>query len=67
VAELKVPAEHAAGFASLWRHEEVLARSMLRTLHELQRLHAMRAGEPVVAPAVLDVNISYDGPESRES
>ena len=30
--------KHAAGFASLWRHEEVLARSMLRTLHELQRL-----------------------------
>jgi hypothetical protein len=59
--------KHAAGFASLWRHEEVLARSMLRTLHELQRLQAMRAGEPVVAPAVLDVNINYDSPENCES
>ena len=59
--------EHLGGFVSLWRHEEVLSRSILRMLHELQRLQAMRAGEPVVAPAVLDVNISYDGPESRES
>jgi hypothetical protein len=59
--------KHAAGFASLWRHEEVLARSMLRMLHELQRLQAMRAGEPVVAPAVLDVNINYDSPENCES
>jgi hypothetical protein len=40
---------------------------MLRTLHELQRLQAMRAGEPVVAPAVLDVNINYDSPENCES
>jgi hypothetical protein len=53
--------------ANLQRHEETMARSMLRMLHELQRLQAMRAGEPVVAPAVLDVNINYDSPENCES
>ncbi len=59
--------KHLGGFVSLWRHEEVLTRSMLRMLHELQRLQAMRAGKPVVAPAVLDVNINYDSPENCES
>ena len=43
-------------FANLWRHERALTRSLHRTLHELQRLQAIRAGEPVPAPAVMDVN-----------
>lgn len=42
--------------SNLWRHEAVLDRSLLRTLHELERLQAKRAGEHVPAPAVVDVN-----------
>lgn len=45
-------------FANLWRHERALTRSLLRTLHELQRLQAVRAGEHVPAPAVMDVNLA---------
>jgi hypothetical protein len=44
-------------FANLWRHERALTRSLHRTLHELQRLQAVRAGEHVPAPAVIDVNL----------
>ena len=43
--------------ANLGRHEAVLSRSLLQTLHELQRLPAARAGEYVPAPAVVDVNV----------
>ena len=39
-----------------------LSRSMLRTLHELQRLQAARTGKHVPAPAVVDVDVSL--PES---
>ncbi len=44
-------------------HEIALSRSIERTLHELQRLQAARAGEYVAAPEVVDVNIngSLDG------
>jgi hypothetical protein len=47
---------------NLSRHEEALAKSMFRTLHELQRLQALRAGEPVVAPAALDVDVNVSQP-----
>ena len=49
-------------FSNLDRHEAALSRSVLRTLHELQRLQAARAGEHVPAPAVVDVDVSL--PES---
>lgn len=42
---------------NLARHEERLQSSMLKMLHELQRLQAERAGGVVPAPAVLDVNL----------
>jgi hypothetical protein len=45
-------------FANLWRHEGALLRSFFRTLHELQRLQAMRAGERVPAPAMVDVDLN---------
>lgn len=45
-------------FANLWRHERALTRSIHRTLHELQRLQAVRAGEHVPAPAVIDLNLN---------
>jgi hypothetical protein len=43
--------------SNLWRHEVALSRSMLRTLHEFQRLQAAWAGEYVAPPEVVDVNI----------
>ena len=43
--------------SNLWRHEAALSRSMLRMLHEFQRLQAARAGEYVAPPEVVDVNI----------
>jgi hypothetical protein len=51
--------------ANLWRHEEALAKSMLRGLHELERLQMRRGGEHVAAPAVvdLDVHLNRDGGE----
>jgi hypothetical protein len=39
------------------RYEAHLSRQMLQALHELQRLQAVRAGEPVPAPAALDVTL----------
>jgi len=48
----------SAPLANLGRHEAVLSRSLLQTLHELQRLQAARAGEYVPAPAVVDVNLA---------
>jgi hypothetical protein len=48
-------------FANLWRHEGALLRSFFRTLHELQRLQAARAGERVPAPAAMDVDVSING------
>jgi hypothetical protein len=44
-------------FSNLYRHEAGLARSMLRTLHELERLKAKRAGERVPPPSVVDVSV----------
>ena len=52
---------YADTFANLWRHEAALSRSWSRTLHELQRLQAARAGERVPAPAVVDVDVNING------
>jgi len=54
----RVLERHADELERLWRRGEALRRSMFRTLHELQRLQALRAGEPVTAPAVLDVDVN---------
>jgi hypothetical protein len=47
-------------FESLSRREEALSKSMLRTLHELERLQRRRAGEPLTAPAVVDVEVEVN-------
>jgi hypothetical protein len=52
----------AAPFTNLLRYELALSRSLNRTLHELQRLQAARAGEHVAAPSVVDVNVNLPGP-----
>lgn len=48
--------------SNLWRHEVALSRSMLRMLHELERLQARRAGQFVPAPAVVDVDLNVPEP-----
>jgi len=40
------------------RYETTMERAFLRTLHELQRLQAVRAGGSVPPPLTLDVNVS---------
>jgi hypothetical protein len=43
------------------RYEAHLSRQLAQALHELQRLQASRAGEPVAPPVVVDVTLA--GPE----
>jgi len=42
----------------LLRHELTLEKSFFRSLHELERLQARRAGVAVLPPVVLDVNLN---------
>lgn len=42
------------------RYETSLERSMLKALHELERMQAKRNGENVPLPGVFDVNISNE-------
>ena len=42
----------------LSRYESALDRAFYRALHELQRVQAKRAGEPVPAPVAVDVNVN---------
>jgi hypothetical protein len=43
------------------RYEAHLSRQLAQALHELQRLQATRAGEPVAPPVVVDVSVSGSG------
>ncbi len=45
-------------FSKLSRYETALVRSLLRFLHELQRLQGARTGQPVLPPVAVDVNVS---------
>jgi hypothetical protein len=50
-------AQGANSLSKLTRYESALERSFYRALHELQRVQARRAGEPVPAPVALDVTV----------
>jgi len=58
----------AAGekLGKLARHEAAIERSMLRALHELQRLQAVRNGIAVSVPGVLDVDIAVGKGERND-
>jgi len=45
----------------LAKYETTVERSLFRTLHELQRLQAARAGGPVLPPVAVDVEVDVDG------
>lgn len=42
------------------KYESTLERSLFRTLHELERIQAARAGEAVPLPAVAEISVSGD-------
>ena len=45
----------------LSRYEVSLERSLYRALHELQRLQALRDGQAVPPPEVVNVDVSISG------
>lgn len=47
----------ATGMNTLTRYEATLERSILKALHELQRLQAMRRGQAVTPPLSVDIDI----------
>jgi hypothetical protein len=51
----------AAASANLERHETARFRSLIKALHELERLQARRAGQPVLAPAAVDIDFNIGG------
>jgi hypothetical protein len=44
--------------AKLSRYETSMARSLFRTLHELQRLQAARKGKEVPVPLAVDIDVT---------
>lgn len=56
-------------FKNIWRHEASLSRSVSKNFHELQRLQAMKAGERIAPPAVvdLDINVSHNRSANPEA
>lgn len=54
--------EYPDALSKLQRYETTLERSLYKALHELQRLQESRLqGQPVRAPAILDVTVSSGG------
>ena len=53
-------------FANLWRHERALTHALHRTLHKLQRLQAMRRGELVPLPAIVDLDLHAGAASSTD-
>jgi hypothetical protein len=47
--------------SKLRRYESHIERSLFRSLHELQRVQAVRKGKDVAAPAAIDVDVSGMG------
>ena len=52
-------------FSKLSRYEAAIERGLYRALHELQRLQAARAGQPVAPPVAVDVDVSGALPEPQ--
>jgi hypothetical protein len=42
----------------LSRYESTLEKNFYKAIHELQRIQAMRMGQPVLAPIALDINVN---------
>jgi len=55
----------AQGLEKIARYETHLERSLHKTLHEIQRLQALRAGNPRALPMALDVDLSVSRQDDR--
>jgi cell fate (sporulation/competence/biofilm development) regulator YlbF (YheA/YmcA/DUF963 family) len=64
---IRVLEKYVRQLDNLSRREETLTKSMLRGLHELERLKRLRAGEEVAAPAVVDVAVHVDRDSGEKS
>ncbi len=53
----RVLTKHDNALSHLWDREQTLAKAVIRTLHEFQRLQAESAGHPVAPPAAIDVSV----------
>lgn len=51
----------------LSRYETAMTRNLHRTMHELQRLQAQRAGKDVPVPLAVDVDITAEGRDESET
>jgi hypothetical protein len=51
-------AKHVQTYERLSRYQEMHMRSLLRILRELEQRQAKRAGEPVAAPEVIEVDVN---------
>jgi hypothetical protein len=51
---------HAGSFENLSRREEALAKSMLRSLNELERIQRRRGGEALPAPVSVNVDVDVN-------
>jgi len=47
-------------YGKFTRYESSIERGIYKALHELQRLQAVRNGEKIPAPVIVDVDISKD-------
>ena len=45
--------------ARLWDYDRRHLNTAIRCIHELQRLQALRQGQPVAPPAALDVTVTH--------
>jgi hypothetical protein len=48
-------------FSKISRYESAIERTLYRALHELQRLQAERAGQPVTPPVTVDLDVAQPG------
>ena len=55
----------AQGLEKIARYETHLERSLHKTLHEIQRLQALRAGNPRALPMAVDVDLSVSRQDDR--
>lgn len=61
----KSPLDLVESLSTITRYETALERGFFRTLHELQRLQALRSGHSVPLPVAVDVSVSASNDDLR--
>jgi len=66
----KISSKALEDLITLQRYESTFANRLFRTLHELERLQRMRAGERLPAPAAVDISVhtgtEIEDPQSQQ-